>query len=187
MISRMQPPRSLAATALALLTALLLAACSSSSHNSDAPTTTTTAPSATTVKPAAAKCDSWLPRADVTALFGAPAQTEIARSTSPGAKTCVYSWSSPDYVKSLDVSFTPGTAAYGCKILPNAKPVTTFGPMGCIAQHSITNALIMQFVKNGNTYSVLYNYGGLQGNKADPSDQVGQLASMVKAVAAKLG
>ena len=187
MTHRISLSRSLLAPALALLAASTLAACSSSSHKSDPSKTTTTTPSSTTVKPLAKKCDSWLPRADVTALFGAPAQAEVSRSSSPGAKTCVYQWNSPDYVKSLDVSSTPGAAAYGCKILPNGVPVTTFGPVGCVAQHSITNALIIQFVKNGTTYSVLYNFGGLRGNKADPSNQTTQLENMVKAAAAKLG
>jgi hypothetical protein len=186
MTHRISLSRSLLAPALALLTAGTLAACSSSGHNSDPSNTTTTTPSSTTVKNAAAKCDSWLPHSAVTALFGAPAQAEVARSSAPGASTCVYQWNSPDYVKSLDVSVTPGTAAYGCKILPNGVAVTTFGPVGCVAQHSITNALIIQFVKNNKTYSVLYNFGGLRGKKADPSSQAAQLENLVKAAEAKI-
>ncbi len=172
--------------AVAALAALALAGCSSS-KSATPPSTSTTQPSSTSTTPAKpVDCTVFLPSANVKTLFAAAPQ-QVRTETAPnGGKTCIYIYSSPSLVRSLVQSVNSGTASYGEKILPNAKPITGLGEKAFIAQHSLSNALIIQFVKNGKTYNVTYSSGGFQGRHSDPSDQTQQLLTMVKAAAAKI-
>ncbi len=172
--------------AVAALAGLTLAGCSSS-KSATPPSTSTTQPSSTSTtlaKPVA--CSLFLTSANVKTLFAAAPQQTKTETGPNGSKTCIYSWSSPTLVRSLVQSVNTGTAAYGEKILPNAKPITGLGEKAFVAQHSLANALIIQFVKDGKTYGVTYSSGGFKGRHSDASDQTDQLLAMMKAAAAKI-
>lgn len=174
--------------AVAALAGLALAGCSSSKSATPPATTSTrpAPPTSLTIPLKVTACELFFPRSDVKQLFGAAPDQEHPEATNTGGKSCFYGWSAANIVRSMVVSEDPGTKAYGAKIVPNAKPYAGLGDEAFVAAHSISNALIIQFVKGGKTYGVTYTAGGFQGVHADPSDQVLQLETMLKAAAAKI-
>jgi len=176
--------------ALALLVAS--AGCSSSGGADAAKSTTSsvksTTPPSTTAAQAAALAKlpdpcTLLSKADVTALFGAAPlrtlpQPPLVQSL---LKSCTMSGEYGRKTYAIIVGVASGTAAYSQALAAAAKRVPGLGDTSYALPHSLGNALIIQFVRNGRTYSVTYSASDPNGT-TDPASQQAQLVAMMKAI-----
>jgi len=183
------------AKAVAIIGALAFVAasagCSSSGGSSAAKTTTSshasTTPTTTAAQGAALAqlpdpC-TLLSKADVTALFHAAPLRTLPQPplVQTLLKSCAISGEYGRTTRALIVGVASGTAAYAQALASTGKPVPGLGDKSYVAAHALGNTLIIQFVRNGRTYSVTYSATDPNG-AIDPATQQAQLVAMMKAI-----
>ena len=183
------------AKAVAIIGALAFVAasagCSSSGGSSAAKTTTSSHASTTPTTTAAQRAAlaqlpdpcTLLSKADVTALFHAAPLRTLPQPplVQTLLKSCAISGEYGRTTRALIVGVASGTAAYAQALASTGKPVPGLGEKSYVAAHALGNTLIIQFVRNGRTYSVTYSATDPNG-AIDPATQQAQLVAMMKAI-----
>jgi hypothetical protein len=173
-----------------LLAALTLGACGGSGKaGSETPGTQTS--SATQVASAAngsgtGEACELVRQDDATKLFGHPASPKVDPSgLKPADSVCLWEYKSnpgksDDVIYLLQVRIYPTAAFYGVKTYPGAKPVTGLGDRAFVTEPMGLRGVMLQYVKNGKTYTFAYAINAIEGDKPDPSQMPGQLEGLVR-------